>query len=92
MWLTLIPLLSPISKPVSTANFISGATPTAITKILGAQAIGKGAVDKRVDVIAAMITMHATLEDLKELELCYSACRCAGPANAKRPAQWVSAL
>lgn len=41
-------------------------------KILGAQAIGKGAVDKRIDVIAAMITMHATLEDLKELELCYS--------------------
>jgi len=41
-------------------------------KILGAQAIGKGAADKRVDVIAAMITMGATLEDLKELELCYS--------------------
>ena len=41
-------------------------------RILGAQAIGKGSVDKRVDVIAAMITMHATLEDLKELELCYS--------------------
>lgn len=41
-------------------------------RILGAQAIGKGATDKRIDVIAAMITMHATLEDLKELELCYS--------------------
>ncbi|MBQ3089056.1 MAG: FAD-dependent oxidoreductase [Oscillospiraceae bacterium] len=41
-------------------------------RILGAQAIGKGAVDKRVDVIAAMITMGADLEDLKELELCYS--------------------
>jgi len=41
-------------------------------KILGAQAIGKGNVDKRIDVIAAMITMDATLEDLKELELCYS--------------------
>ncbi|NTW72100.1 MAG: FAD-dependent oxidoreductase [Eubacteriaceae bacterium] len=41
-------------------------------KILGAQAIGKGNVDKRVDVIAAMITMGATLEDLKELELCYA--------------------
>ena len=41
-------------------------------RILGAQAIGQGAVDKRVDVIAAMITMGATLEDLKELELCYS--------------------
>lgn len=41
-------------------------------RILGAQAIGEGNVDKRVDVIAAMITMNATLEDLKELELCYS--------------------
>ena len=40
-------------------------------KILGAQAIGVGEADKRVDVIAAMITMGATLEDLKELELCY---------------------
>lgn len=41
-------------------------------RILGAQAIGMGNTDKRVDVIAAMITMGATLEDLKELELCYS--------------------
>ncbi|AFM22170.1 MAG TPA: FAD-dependent oxidoreductase [Acetomicrobium flavidum] len=41
-------------------------------KILGAQAIGKGAADKRIDVIAAMIRMGATLEDLKELELSYS--------------------
>lgn len=41
-------------------------------KILGAQAIGKGDADKRIDVIAAMITMHATLENLKELELCYA--------------------
>lgn len=45
-------------------------TPTG--RILGAQAIGLGNVDKRIDVIAAMITMGATLEDLKELELCYS--------------------
>lgn len=41
-------------------------------KILGAQAIGKGNVDKRIDVIAAMIMMGGTLEDLRELELCYS--------------------
>lgn len=41
-------------------------------KILGAQAIGKGAVDKRIDVIATLIAMDGTLEDLKELELCYS--------------------
>ncbi|MFJ7951039.1 FAD-dependent oxidoreductase [Lysinibacillus sp. NPDC096418] len=41
-------------------------------KILGAQAIGKGNADKRIDVIATMITMGGTLEDLKELELSYS--------------------
>ncbi len=41
-------------------------------KILGAQAIGKGTAEKRVDVIATLIQMGGTLEDLKELELCYS--------------------
>lgn len=41
-------------------------------KILGAQAIGKGTADKRIDVIATLIQMGGTLEDLKELELCYS--------------------
>ena len=41
-------------------------------RILGAQAIGRGAVDKRIDVVAAMLSMGGTLEDLKELELCYS--------------------
>ena len=41
-------------------------------KILGAQAIGAGEVDKRVDVIATMITMGGTIADLKDLELCYA--------------------
>lgn len=41
-------------------------------RILGAQAVGKGNVDKRVDVIASFIMLNGTLEDLKELELCYS--------------------
>lgn len=41
-------------------------------RILGAQAIGKGNADKRIDVIATLIAMNGTLEDLKELELCYS--------------------
>lgn len=45
-------------------------TPTG--RILGAQAIGKGDVTKRIDAIAAMITMGGDLEDLKDLELCYS--------------------
>ena len=41
-------------------------------RILGAQAIGKGNADKRVDVIATLITMGGTIEDLKDLELSYS--------------------
>lgn len=41
-------------------------------KILGAQAIGEGNVDKRIDVIATIILMDGTIKDLKELELCYS--------------------
>ena len=41
-------------------------------KILGAQAIGKGNADKRIDVIATLISMGGTIEDLKELELTYS--------------------
>ncbi|MCG5105103.1 FAD-dependent oxidoreductase [Oceanobacillus alkalisoli] len=41
-------------------------------RILGAQAIGKGNVDKRIDIIATMLTMNGTLEDLKDLELSYS--------------------
>ena len=41
-------------------------------RILGAQAIGKGNVTKRIDVIATMISMKGNLEDLRDLELCYS--------------------
>jgi NADPH-dependent 2,4-dienoyl-CoA reductase/sulfur reductase-like enzyme/rhodanese-related sulfurtransferase len=41
-------------------------------RILGGQAIGKGNADKRIDVLATLITMNGTIEDLKELELSYS--------------------
>ncbi|WP_195988934.1 FAD-dependent oxidoreductase [Clostridium sp. D53t1_180928_C8] len=41
-------------------------------RILGAQAIGRGNVDKRVDIIATLIKMGGTIEDLKDLELCYA--------------------
>ena len=41
-------------------------------RIVGAQAIGKGNADKRIDVIATLITMNGTIEDLKDLELSYS--------------------
>ncbi|RAK04027.1 NADPH-dependent 2,4-dienoyl-CoA reductase/sulfur reductase-like enzyme [Halanaerobium saccharolyticum] len=41
-------------------------------KILGAQAVGKGNVDKRIDVMATSILMDATVEDLTESELAYA--------------------
>lgn len=41
-------------------------------RILGAQAIGQGDAVRRIDVIATLLTMDGTLEDLKEMELCYS--------------------
>ena len=41
-------------------------------KVLGAQAIGKGDVSKRVDIVATMIKLGGTIEDLKDLELCYA--------------------
>lgn len=41
-------------------------------KILGAQAIGKGDVSKRIDIIATAIKFGGTVESLKDLELCYA--------------------
>lgn len=41
-------------------------------RILGAQAIGKGDVTKRIDIIATSIKFGGTIEDLKDLELCYA--------------------
>jgi rhodanese-related sulfurtransferase len=41
-------------------------------RILGAQAIGLGNVDKRIDVIATAIKFGATIEHLRDLELCYA--------------------
>nr|WP_233186783.1 rhodanese-like domain-containing protein [Petrotoga sibirica] len=41
-------------------------------RILGAQAIIKGDAVKRIDIIATLIRMNGTLEDLKELEICYA--------------------
>ena len=41
-------------------------------KLLGAQAIGVGEADKRINMIAALITMNGTLADLRNLEHCYA--------------------
>ncbi|MGL5381602.1 FAD-dependent oxidoreductase, partial [Clostridium sp.] len=41
-------------------------------RILGAQAIGRGEVIKRIDVIATAISLGATVEQLKNINLCYA--------------------
>lgn len=41
-------------------------------RILGAQAIGKGDVTKRIDVIATAIKFGGTVDSLRDLELCYA--------------------
>lgn len=41
-------------------------------RLLGAQAVGKAGVDKRIDVLATAIQKGATVYDLEEAELCYA--------------------
>ncbi|MDD5082423.1 MAG: FAD-dependent oxidoreductase, partial [Dehalococcoidales bacterium] len=41
-------------------------------KVLGAQAVGREGVDKRIDVISTAIQNEATVYDLEEAELCYA--------------------
>jgi len=41
-------------------------------RILGAQAVGREGVEKRIDVIATAIQFHGTVRDLAEAELCYA--------------------
>jgi len=65
--------------PVSHASYYPGAIPMSLKlifneegRILGAQAIGYDGVDKRIDVIAAVIRLNGTVNDLAELELSYA--------------------
>jgi NADPH-dependent 2,4-dienoyl-CoA reductase/sulfur reductase-like enzyme/rhodanese-related sulfurtransferase len=41
-------------------------------RILGAQAVGREGVEKRIDVIATAIQLKGTVHDLAEAELCYA--------------------
>jgi NADPH-dependent 2,4-dienoyl-CoA reductase/sulfur reductase-like enzyme/rhodanese-related sulfurtransferase len=41
-------------------------------RVLGAQAVGLQGVEKRIDVIAAIIQKNGTVFDLEEAELCYA--------------------
>lgn len=65
--------------PVSHASYYPGAVPMTLKlifnqegRVLGAQGIGYDGVDKRVDVIATVIRLGGTVEDLTELELSYA--------------------
>lgn len=41
-------------------------------KLLGAQAVGPEGIDKRIDVVATMLHMGGTIDDLANLDLCYA--------------------
>lgn len=45
---------------------------TEVQKLLGLQAAGKGAVDKMADIAVTAISLNATLEDIKDLDLSYA--------------------
>jgi rhodanese-related sulfurtransferase len=62
------------------AGYYPGATPIHLKllfgrtdgRVLGAQAVGREGVDKRIDVIATVIQLGGTVHDLAEAELCYA--------------------
>ncbi|MEQ1572139.1 MAG: FAD-dependent oxidoreductase [Myxococcota bacterium] len=41
-------------------------------RLFGAQAVGRAGVERRIDVIAAVMATHGTVADLEGLELCYA--------------------
>lgn len=66
--------------PASHASYYPGAQPLALKviyhatngQVLGAQAVGKDGVDKRIDILAVAIQNEMTIDELAELELCYA--------------------
>jgi len=66
--------------PNSHAGYYPGATLLAMKvifrksdgRLLGAQAVGREGVDKRIDALAMAIQLDGTVYDLEECELCYA--------------------
>ncbi len=66
--------------PASHASYYPGASAISMKLIfepesgavLGAQAVGRDGVDKRIDVLATAISAGMTVDDLTDLELCYA--------------------
>lgn len=68
-----------IVRPMSHAGYYPGASPLTLKvlfeksgRILGAQAVGRGGVTKRIDVIATAMKLGAKVTELTRLELCYA--------------------
>ncbi len=69
-----------VVAPMNIVGIMPAATPVFLKvifekpsgRILGAQAISKGAADKRIDTIASAMNFGATIRDLVDLELCYA--------------------
>jgi len=64
----------------SHASYYPGAEPILLKllfdpadgRLLGAQAVGKEGVDKRIDVLAVALTAGMSVRDLEDLDLCYA--------------------
>ncbi|MCM3041476.1 FAD-dependent oxidoreductase [Paenibacillus motobuensis] len=74
-----IPYRTIYVHPNSHAGYYPGAKAIAMKllfndegRILGAQAFGSEGVDKRIDVIATVLRLKGTVDDLAELELAYA--------------------
>nr|WP_269144161.1 CoA-disulfide reductase [Clostridium guangxiense] len=74
-----IPYKTVVVHPASHASYYPGSSPLSLKlifdekgKILGAQAVGYGGVEKRIDVIATAIRFKGSIYDLVELELSYA--------------------
>ena len=75
-----IPYRKSFTYSPSNASYYPGGLPMSLKllfspedgRILGAQAVGFNGVDKRIDVIAAVLRLGGTVHDLTKLELCYA--------------------
>lgn len=68
-----------VGHPMSHATYYPGAEQMTLKllfgedgRVLGAQGFGGAGVDKRIDVVATVISLGGMVEDLTELELCYA--------------------
>ena len=75
-----IPFISSITHSASHAGYYPDAQPTSLKivfgpedgRLFGAQIVGYGGVDKRIDVIATILGCSGTIYDLQEIEHAYA--------------------